>query len=531
MILRQYQHASFGGALVGLLAAITPQFASAEETAVPSSAPAPQGAAPSDATTSEKATAADAPLANSQSTVDRLTALEQKVEAQQAQLKEQAARNDELEATVSTLSEQVAAEESGGSEDRRLSAWGFFDTTFGRSFYDDPHALYAAGTPRKWSFMSNGINLYLKSEMTSTLSAMVETRLTYTPVGNVSTMQTNAYIGGQLASTDGTFTRTEFLSRNPYSALQYRQNGLYIERAHFDWKPKDWFGVRVGRYLTPFGIWNEDHGSPVVLGVDMPSIITFGMVPIAQSGIELYGSRGLTDNLNVEYAVTISNGRGPIDEYKDLDQNKALGLRVKVVYQQDDLLLRLGGYAYSGRYTDRNEQVNIWLTPALDIDHSQPAAFGSTSTVTNSYRESIGTLDAVAQYKGLKVMGEFAKRKVVFDVAPPMDRQTAWMNDVPFGTTVYSSGYTGLAYYGVLAYELPLGESLGGIKVTPYVGADHLAPDQTRPYYDQNQYRMGLNVKPSPYVTTKLEATRAIPKEEVIASKMWLVTAQAAVAF
>jgi hypothetical protein len=239
----------------------------------------------------------------------------------------------------------------------------------------------------------------------------------------------------------------------------------------------------------------------------------------------------LTENLNLEYALTVSNGRGPIDQYEDLDNNKAIGLRAKLVYNSDDLLLRLGGYLYYGRYTDRNEQTNVYLTSAMTLDRSQPVPFGSQSDVTNSYRETVGTLDAMLQYKGFKLMAELAQRKVLYDHAPSMMPESALLNNVPYSLTAYAASYTGIAYYALMGYEFNLGEHLWNTKVTPYVGADHLSPDETTPELDMNQFRFGVNVKPSPYVTNKIEAMRVIPKADEMASRLWMVLFQTAVSF
>ena len=42
-----------------------------------------------------------------------------------------------------------------------------------------------------------------------------------------------------------------------------------------------------------------------------------------------------------------------------LDNNKAVGVRAKLVYTSQDWVLRLGGYGYAGRYTNRDEAANV----------------------------------------------------------------------------------------------------------------------------------------------------------------------------
>ncbi len=316
-----------------------------------------------------------------------------------------------LEARIAEL-ESAAADSSSEAtsvEDRRLSAWGFFDVTFGKFIFDKPGGIYALGTVNDWSFVTNGFNVYLKSEMTKNLSAMLETRLTFTPVGTQQTNPTNVYINGQYSQTVGASNRVDQTVRTPYNYYLYHQHGIFIERAHLDWKPTDWLGIRLGYYLTPFGIWNEDHGSPTLLGVQMPTLVSYDLVPTHQMGVQLFGSRELADSLSLDYALTLSNGRGPISEYKDLDANKAVGLRGKLVYSTDDWTLRIGGYGYYGRYTDVQTYGKIWLTSGLTLDRSQQAPLGSSFETSNSYRESVITLEALARFKHLTILGRWQK--------------------------------------------------------------------------------------------------------------------------
>jgi hypothetical protein len=70
-----------------------------------------------------------------------------------------------------------------------------------------------------------------------------------------------------------------------------------------------------------------------------------------------------------------------------------------------------------------------------------------------------------------------------------------------------------------------------GMKLTPYVGYDYIAPNSNVSTLNMDQYRGGLNLKPSPWLTAKAEVVRVIPESNLIASKSWVVVGQLAVAF
>ena len=246
--------------------------------------PAPPSAAASTPPAAADATPA-APASPAAVAAPTPPPIDDRLAKQQAQIDALVERSKEEDAQVAALKEQAAsAADDSSSFNRLLSFWGFSDLSFGGIDFDNDHALYKVQTPSKLTFFSSGINLYAKSEMTRTLSALIETRLTYSPNGYASDWPAQINVGSTTIQSQGSLTRVDTTTRGPYSQLEYRQDGLLIERAYMEWKPADWFGVRVGRFLTPFGIWNEDHGSPVLIGVDYPQFMNFNIVPIWQLG-------------------------------------------------------------------------------------------------------------------------------------------------------------------------------------------------------------------------------------------------------
>jgi hypothetical protein len=458
--------------------------------------------------------------------------VDERLAKQQAQIDELVAHSKDQEAQVASLREQAAtASDDTSAFSRLLSFWGFSDLSFGGIDFDNNRALYKVQTPSELTFFSSGINLYAKSEMTRTLSALIETRLTYSPNGYASDWPAQINVGSTTIQSQGSLQRVDTSTRGPYSQLEYRQDGLLIERAYMEWKPADWFGVRVGRFLTPFGIWNEDHGSPVLIGVDYPQFMNFNIVPIWQLGVEAFGSTDLTDDLRFEYALTVANSRGPEDEYKDLTNMKALGARVKLVYNPEPLLFRIGGYAYYSHYRDTQDNIQIQLTPALTLDPAYNPSFGSYTTVNAAYDETVLTGDAEIRVRRLRIIAEFARQTVIYAMPTQVDSQDKLLKGVPFNLNIYDPSHYGLGGYVMAAYEIPFHTAPLDFTVMPYAGYDYVAPSTTVPVRNNVQIRGGLNVKPSPYVTLKVEVSRLLPENKSIASAATAVMSQVAFSF
>lgn len=519
----------------GLASWLTAGVAAAQPAppAPPAAPPPPAAATPAAAPepTTPPPEAAESPLEKSVKALEaRLGQRDKDFEELKGAAKSQA---EELKAIKDQL-DAAAAEANTPSTEKLLSFWGFMDVSFGKAWSDNKNGLYRVATPVDSTFYMSGINLYAKSELTSSLSVMVETRLMFAPAGAEGNWDERATLGGNVVSSSELFQRQSVEVRDPISYQAFRQNGLMIERAHVDWRATDWLTIRAGRYLTPFGIWNEDHGSPVLLAAVTPNLINFGFLPIWQTGLQALGSRDLAEGLTLDYAATLSNGRSPADEYADVDANKAVGLRAKLTYQSEDMMFRLGGYGYFGSYSDRREATVVKLasTPnGLVLDPNASPSFGSEFTRTEAYDERVLTLDAQARFKGLRLFAEYARRQVQYDIAPVVGGQNKLLGGIPFEQDLHQAAYFGQAWFILVGYEFDLGESLASVKITPYAGYDRLQPNSNVATTDMDQYRVGLNVKPSPFVTGKVELLRIDPKADALAGESWLLLNQLAVSF
>jgi len=453
------------------------------------------------------------------------------VAKQQKQIDELLAHTRATDAQLAALQEQTAAstDDSATAPTRLLSFWGFSDLTFGGMKYDNPNALYKVQTPYNATFFSSGINVYAKSEMTRTLSALIEAQLTYSPNGFTSDWPQTVKIGSTTIASQGSSNRISTTVQEPFSQNNYNLDGIFIPRAYLEWKPKDWFGVRVGKFLTPFGIWNEDHGSPVLIGIGYPQFMSYNIIPLQQMGVEVFGTIPITDELHAEYALTVANSDGPNPDYKDLTDMKALGARLKVVYSHDDFTFRLGGYAYYSQYMDSTEDITVHLTPQLTLDNSYNPAFGSSTTVNESYDETLLTADAEMRWKKLRVLAEYAHQTVIY-TAPEKIGAAESLLKAPLNVTLYDPSHYAYGGYVMAAYEIPFHGAVD-LSVTPYAGFDFVTPSTTETVRNNHQYRAGINVKPSPYVTLKFEVARWISNTAAVGSNADSIMSQVAYTF
>jgi hypothetical protein len=480
------------------------------------------------------------------STEQRLAALEELVRAQQQELEQQRAadaapseRERQLEEQVAALAAEMAEvrEEHAAERERELDAdleperllriYGFFDVTFAKAWPVPETNVLSFGLPTEASFVMGGVNVYLHSQMTRTLSAMVETRLTFLPNGYVEQRPATLELDGQSVVVEDDYQRVDTTVSGPLSLAEYRTGGILIERAHLDWTPKDWFNVRVGRFLTNYGIWNIDHGSPTLIGVLPPAMVSSQLVPSWQTGLELFGRYPLGRELALDAVATLSNGRGPIDEWRDLDDDMALSGRLRLSWDTPGTSLALGGFGYYGKSTDLIETTTLRTAADGTVDAADPESLVVEDVVVESYQESMLAADLRFAWEGLLVQSEGVERRVDYEVPTLLTQSQALVLGVPLGQAAYAPNNVGYAFYGLVGYTLPFTRQLGGVALTPYASVERSVPADEGSAFDQWQYRFGLNVRPSPYVTLKGEVNHVAPESGLLgeATTLYLQTA------
>jgi hypothetical protein len=467
------------------------------------------------------ALAQDEPAAENKAEADdvdkRMAEMEARFQKEIDELKAQVAKNKQETENVQFELETLDQEGAGEDLDTNvpLAVYGFFDLSYVHliSADDTPGALIMPIVP---SFLMSNINLYFFSQMTDSLSAILEFRFSYLPHGQQAGFETAIYFGDTEVAHEGEFARVTTRVVDPFTTQYFRQGGVAIERVHLTYSPFDWLQVIAGRFLTPYGIWNIDHGSPVVLPVRIPYMQIREMVPQAQTGLQIFGRLFMRDTWSFDYAVTLSNGRGSMDQVFDLDNNKGVGLRLRFNYAGEKVALAFGGYGYYGTSTDNKQIITMQMNADMTLDtenYARPMRI-KTETV-DVYDEYVVSTDLLIEFFGVKLQSEYIWRYVDYQKAGMIGPSDVALKGGSPLETYYSASFIGNDVYVLLAYELPLEKWITPVRITPYFMYEHGDPQDNTPQMAFDTFLFGLNVKPSPYVVLKAEYSYAIPKSEL----------------
>lgn len=359
----------------------------------------------------------------------------------------------------------------------------------------------------KSTFMATSLNVYLANQITNKLKFLSELRFTYLPLGVENSIATYWVMpNGTATSLGDGYSRTDTGVTDPTNFMTYRLGGVGMERVQITYTFSDYFGITAGHFLTPYGIWNVDHGSPVILMTRAPFMQTLELVPSKQLGVQLVGRAFLASGLTLDYAGTVSNGRGPLDSVMDIDENKGLGLRWKLAYEKDDFSISVGQYGYTGRYTT--------VSKALYVGPGS-SDFKSVVTIDSQYDERSLANDILIKFHGLRLQSEATWRQVKYTIPPKMSAGNFNGNPL-LASQFYAASYLSKGIYGLLAYELPEGLTNGKVRITPFLYYEDFDLNDTMNNNSHWQvYSAGLNVRPYTNLVLKLEYDYAKPKDLV----------------
>lgn len=366
-----------------------------------------------------------------------------------------------------------------------LAIYGFFDFSFQKWWVPD-EVLSGDLLDEEPSFVFGNLNLYLDFKPLQDWRMLAEVRFLLNPVGDTQTYEV-ALLGDRYQSVDVTTNEAgSFGESFEYGAIE-------IERAWLHWGRFDWLQLKLGLFLSPFGIWNIDHGSPTRILATVPPVYVLQLFPERQLGAQVHGSTFIRD-VRLEYALTVSNGRGQASNLKDPDANKALGGRL-VASQTGDLIWQLGVSWYWGDYS---ENKRVLLAPRDVVEET-----------TVRYNEVSVGADASVELGPFALQAEILANWRNYDDAyrPPWIPRGS-ESFIPADQEVLAQAFPGRfrpdlgswAAIAVLSYELPLRR----VRLRPFVSATWLDLDDNVSYDNLIDLTYGLNWRVSGAVVVKV---------------------------
>lgn len=367
----------------------------------------------------------------------------------------------------------TSSEESGDSDQaRKLDLYGFADFTYQRLLIEKDN-VWNRTYPSVNSFAVGNFNLYMSSNLGDSWRALAEVRFLYLPNGATTTDPAT----GNALRTDTTVL--------DYAGFEQpiRWGGIRVERIYVEHEFNGLLKLQAGQFLTPYGIWNVDHGSPTIIGIKKPFVVSDQLFPEQQVGLQLYGS-DYFDPVEVGYHLYISNGRGPV-QYQDFDDDKAYGGRL---YAKTDAIgtLTVGGSFYRGNYYDRSSKYVI-KDAGTRVDQEY--------TTTAKYQELSLGADVKWEFKSWLAQGEIIMNEAKFDSGA---RPRVQVVNPPQG---FQTDYRRWGAYGLLGYRLPW------LPLMPYVIVQHAYAPNTPNVPPATAYQVGVNLRPTAAVVVKLEYT------------------------
>jgi hypothetical protein len=200
-----------------------------------------------------------------------------------------------------------------------LTVGGFITLLYSETYNGNSSLRHLPGQQSKPTFANSNIDLYFDAKVLHDFRFFLELKFLYEPY--------------------------TFVIDYP---LQERSSGeVLIERAWGEWNFRDWLHLRLGNILVPYGIWNLEHGDPILIHPLVPLLIQAKIFPDRVAGAQVWGIFAI-DDFEFTYYAWVGNGKGTRFATQDDKHNKAVGARVEVKFPDYgpfyNILLGISGY-------------------------------------------------------------------------------------------------------------------------------------------------------------------------------------------
>jgi hypothetical protein len=357
-----------------------------------------------------------------------------------------------------------------------LKIYGFADFGAQRVWISERSFLRDFFETNSTSFVVGNLNFYFDAQPIEHWRSLVEVRFTNAPHGEVDNY------GGL----GGNFSRRTTEQFDPHASVINASmwgGSTVIERAWIEWNQLQGLKLRLGNFFTPFGIWNEDHGTPTLISMGMPQFLIQAWIPIRQTGVTAYGST-FAGEWELGYTATFTNGR---QELSNFNFGDTFGYGGRLIARREGGFLNttFGLSFYTG--TDSDSQIDVLGVGPVDFD----------SHKNWEYTEYNVGVDAAVDIGATRLRAEWIWRRQVWDED---QREPASPLFAPGG---YATDKWMQGGYIIVAHELPWGG------VEPYLYAE--VTQQPGVVADGNAgLSFGVNWHINSAITWKTQLSRSI---------------------
>ncbi|MET0591230.1 MAG: DUF4398 domain-containing protein, partial [Polyangiaceae bacterium] len=337
-------------------------------------------------------------------------------------LSEQEKRSADLEARL-TAAEEATAQVESKAEENKIRLYGFSDVGFRKAWIDD-RSFFNNITEDTSTFLLGSTNVYFDAQPHPAIRSLTEVRFSLYP---------NGVPGTDFKPTQSA-TVYDLTSSSGRNKVQW--SGIVLERSVLEWKASDAFRVMAGYFLTPYGIWNVDHGSPTLISSSLPNFFALEYFPTRLTGVQFLGSFN-TGDWELGYRAYITNGRNRV--LFDNQNDKLIGGRLFATMRSNWGSFTIGTSGFRGSYLEKNYSISF-------EQQNPEATFHVDAKPLVEYQEWGAAADLSLDAGPLRMRSEFVFNRTGYPnkFRPP----------TPSNTGYYADRSKWNAYY-LLAYRLP----------------------------------------------------------------------------
>ena len=345
-----------------------------------------------------------------------------KTDELEKKIAEQEKRSADLETRLQAAEEAIAQSESK-AEENKIRLYGFSDVAFRKAWIKDG-SVFQNIVDDNTTFLLGSSNVYFEAQPHPAIRSLTEVRFSLYPNG----------VPGTDFRPSQSATIYDITSASGRNKVQW--SGIVLERSVLEWKQSDAFKVMAGYFLTPYGIWNVDHGSPTLISSALPNFFALEYFPTRLTGVQFLGSF-TTGNWELGYRAYVSNGRNRV--LFDNQSDKLVGARVFATLRPNWGALTIGGSAFRGSFLEKSYSIKY------DLDNPE-ATFHVESKELIEYKEWGLAADMSLDAGPFRLRSEF-----VFNRTDYVDGRRA---PTPSGLSEYADRSRWNTYV-LLAYRLP----------------------------------------------------------------------------